>query len=168
MSYRWDLIAGVHDALAHAGVEQVLAYMHQFYHWRGIKADIARFIKQCDACQRRKLVMPPLPKLQEPVMHGLFDHVHIDLCGPLPTPLVDVHGQITWPKNPPKAWVVLMVDYLTKAAEFAVVYTKEPAAVARAFYYSWVCRFFVPAFVTSDDGTEFNNEFGASFEAVRC
>ena len=159
VSYRWDLIAGVHDALGHAGVEQVLAYMHQFYHWRGIKADIARFIKQCDACQRRKLVMPPLPELQEPVMHGPFDHVHIDLCGPFPTPLVDVHGQITWPKNPPKAWVVLMVDYFTKAAEFAVVYTKEPAAVARAFYYSWVCRFFVPAFVTSDNGTEFNNEF---------
>jgi hypothetical protein len=52
-----------------------------------------------------------------------------------------------------------MIDYFTKAAEFAVVYTKDPAAVARAFYYSWVCRYFVPAYVTSDNGTEFNEEF---------
>ena len=159
VSYRWDIIAGVHDALGHAGVEQVLRYMHQFYHWRGLKADIARYVKQCEACQKRKLVLPPLPELQEPVIHGPFDHVHIDLCGPFPTPIVDVHGQITWPKSPPKAWVVLMIDYFTKAAEFAVVYTKDPAAVARAFYYSWVCRYFVPAYITSDNGTEFNDEF---------
>jgi hypothetical protein len=118
ISYRWDIIAGVHDALGHAGVEQVLAYMHQFYHWRNIMADIARYVKQCDACQKRKLVLPPLPELQEPVIHGPFDHLHIDLCGPFPTPIVDVHGQITWPKTPQKAWVVLMIDYFTKAAEF--------------------------------------------------
>jgi hypothetical protein len=136
VSYRWDIIAGVHDALGHAGVEQVLAYMHQFYHWRGLKSDIARYVKQCEPCQKRKLVLPPLPELQEPVIHGPFDHVHIDLCGPFPTSFVDVHGQITWPKSPPKAWVVLMIDYFTKAAEFAVVHTKDPAAVARAFYYS--------------------------------
>jgi transposase InsO family protein len=52
-----------------------------------------------------------------------------------------------------------MIDYFTKAAEFAVVYTKDPAAVARAFYYSWVCTYSVPAYVTSDNGTEFNEEF---------
>jgi hypothetical protein len=94
-----------------------------------------------------------------PVFHGPFDHVHIDLCGPFPTLFVDVHGQITWSKSPPKAWVVLMIDYFTKAAEFAVVYTKDPSAVARAFYYYLVCRYFVPAYVTSDNGTEFNEEF---------
>jgi hypothetical protein len=88
VSYWWDIIA-VHEALGHAGVEQVLAYyMHQFYHWRGLKSDIARYVKQCEPCQKRKLVLPPLPELQEPVIHGPFDHVHIDLCGPFPTPFV--------------------------------------------------------------------------------
>jgi hypothetical protein len=52
-----------------------------------------------------------------------------------------------------------MIDYFTKAAEFAVVYTRTPAAVARAFYYSWVCRYFVPPYVNSDNGTEFSEEF---------
>jgi hypothetical protein len=116
-------------------------------------------VKQCDACQRRKLVQPAVPPLQEPAIRGPFEHVHIDLCGPFATPVVDVHGQLTMPKDPPKAHVVIMVDYFTKAAEFAVVYNKSAANVARAFYYSWICRYFVPSHVTSDNGTEFDKDF---------
>jgi hypothetical protein len=139
----------------------MLAYMYQIYHWRGIKLDIVKYVKQCAACPKRRLVLPPLPELQEPESHGPSDHVHIDFCGPFPTPLVNVHGQITWPKKRPTAWVVVMADYSTKAAEFAVVYTKCPAAFARAFYYSWVCGCFVPAFITgtSDNGTAFDKDF---------
>lgn len=63
------------------------------------------------------------------------------------------------PKTPVKAWVVIMVDYFTKAAEFAVIYDKSAAAVSRAFYFSWVCRYFVPSHTTSDNGAEFDGEF---------
>jgi hypothetical protein len=59
------------------------------------------------------------------------------------------------PEKPLKAWVVVMIDYFTKAAEFAVIYDKKPASVARALYYAWLCRYFVPSHVTSDNGTEF-------------
>jgi hypothetical protein len=52
-----------------------------------------------------------------------------------------------------------MVDYFTKAAEFAVVYDKTPPSVAKAFYYTWICRYFVPSHVTSDNGTEFEPDF---------
>jgi hypothetical protein len=77
-------------------------------------------------------------------------------------PCADLHGQLYLPqppKKPLKAWVVVMIDYFTKAAEFAVVYDKSAASVARAFYYSWICRYFVPSRVTSDNGTEFEEEF---------
>jgi cleavage and polyadenylation specificity factor subunit 1 len=63
------------------------------------------------------------------------------------------------PEKPIKAHVVLMIDYFTKAAEFAVVYDKLAASVARTFYYSWICRYFVPSHVTSDNGSEFGTEF---------
>ena len=162
VQYRWDLIRGLHDVLGHAGVEQTLTYMHQHYHWTGIKEDIARFVRQCDACQRRKLALPALPPLQAPQVHRPFEHVHVDLCGPFLVPDIDVHGRISRPqasKQPVKAHVVIMVDYFTKAAEFAVVYTKRPAAVARAFYYGWVCRYFVPTYITTDNGSEFADEF---------
>jgi hypothetical protein len=63
------------------------------------------------------------------------------------------------PEKPLKAHVVIIADYFTKAAEFAVVYDKTPASVAKAFYYTWICRYFVPSHVTSDNGTEFETEF---------
>lgn len=59
-----------------------------------------------------------------------------------------MHGHTTVPEKPLKAHVVFMVDYLTKAAEFAMIYDKSPAAVAKAFYYTWICRYFVPSHVT--------------------
>jgi len=116
------------------------------------------FVKCCDACQRRKLGMPQAPPMQEPEVQGPFEHVHVDLCGPFDTPVIDEHGRLSIPK-PMKAHVVIMVDYFTKAAEFAVVYSKTPAAVAKAFYYTWICRYFVPACVTSDNGSKFETEF---------
>lgn len=149
----------MHDALGHADVQQTCVYMQQYFHWRGLRADVASLVRCCDNCQRRKLAMPALPPLQPPVVHGPFEHGHIDLCGPFPAPVVSVHGRLSVPDKPLKAHVVIMVDYFSKAAEFAIVYDKSAAAVAKGFYYSWICRYFVPAYVTSDNGSEFESEF---------
>ena len=39
------------------------------------------------------------------------------------------------------------------------MYDKQAPSVAKAFYYSWICRYFVPSHVTSDNGSEFSDEF---------
>jgi transposase InsO family protein len=159
LSYRWDIIRCMHDTLGHAGTRHLVACMRQHFHWRGLVADVRLFVAQCDACQRRKLVMAEPPPLNEPAIRGPFEHVHIDLCGPFDTPVKDDHGHLSMPKKPVKAYVVLMIDYFTKAAEFAVIYDRAAASVARAFHYSWLCRYFVPTYVTSDNGSEFQTEF---------
>jgi hypothetical protein len=159
LHYRWDLVLCMHDSLGHAGTQRLCQGLQQHFYWRGLSRDVRLFVAQCDACQRRKLAMPAPPPLQEPVVLGPFEHVHIDLCGPFDTPVIDVHGKLSMPDKPAKAWVVVMIDYFTKAAEFAVIYDKKPTSVAAAFYYAWICRYFVPGFVTSDNGTEFETEF---------
>ncbi len=159
LHYRWDLIRVMHDSLGHAGVNQTASYMQQFFHWPGLREDVSRYVKSCDNCQRRKLVLPAMPQLQQPVIRGPFEHVHIDLCGPFETPEIGISGRITQVNKPVKAYVVCMIDYFTKAAEFAIIYEKTAAAVAKAFYYTWVCRYFVPSHVTSDNGTEFDKQF---------
>jgi hypothetical protein len=159
LHYRWDLMRCMHDALGHAGVRRLAAGLQPYFYWRGVSNDVRLFVAQCDSCQRRKLAMPaPIP-MQEPVVRGPFEHVHIDLCGPFDTPVVDLHGKLFMPETPVKAYVVLMIDYFTKAAEFSIIYDKKPASVAKAFYYAWICRYFVPGWVTSDNGTEFETEF---------
>jgi hypothetical protein len=99
----------------------------------------------------------------ELVIRGPFEHVHIDLCGPLATPCAELHGQLYLPQPPQpplKAWIDVMINSFTKAAEFAVIYDKAAASVAHAFYHAWICRCLVPSHVTSDNGTEFEQEFG--------
>jgi hypothetical protein len=62
---------------------------------------------------------------------------------------------------PIKNWVVLMVDYFTKVAEFTPIAVKEPLSVSNAFYTQWVCRYGLPEHVTSYNGTEFAGHFSA-------
>jgi hypothetical protein len=85
--------------------------------------------------------------------------VHVDLAGPFETPVISVHGKISEAERPVKAYVVLMIDYFTKAAEFHVVYSKHAVAVAEALYYGWFCRYGCCEYVTSDNGKEFEAEF---------
>ena len=82
VEYRWNLIRLVHEMLCHSGVSQTLLHCHLHFHWGGIKADIMRYIQQCDACQRHRLILPDLSELQEPALYGPFEHVHVDLAGP--------------------------------------------------------------------------------------
>jgi len=72
----------------------------------------------------------------------------LDLFGPYPL-------NISKRDMGPKVWVLNMVDYFTKAAEFVVVHTKEPSNICRLFYDHWICRYGVPSVVTTDNGTEF-------------
>ena len=110
VQYRWDLLRVYHDALGHCGVNQLMKCIQNFFQWRGIKEDAEKFLRACDACQRKRLALPELPDLQQPVMPvGPFKHVHIDLAGPFETPLIDIHGKITEikkPEKPVKAHVV--------------------------------------------------------------
>ena len=48
----------------------------------GIKADIEAYIRQCHACQVRRLELQDVSHVGLPRMSGPFEHVHIDLAGP--------------------------------------------------------------------------------------
>ena len=82
VEYRWALIGAYLDRLGHAGISQTLAFIHQHFHWPGIKADIEAFIRQCHACQVRRLKLQDMAHVGLPRMSGPFEHVHIDLAGP--------------------------------------------------------------------------------------
>ncbi len=54
---------------------------------------------------------------------------------------------------------MVIVDYFTKMAEFCIIGNKEPITTARAFYDSWVCRYSLPAVITTDNGAEWSAAF---------
>ena len=61
-------------------------------------------------------------------------------------------------------WVLLIIDYFTKAAELIAIPTKSAEYVARVVFDHWFCRYGVPTYLTSDNGTEFQGEFTAMLE----
>ncbi len=123
LEYRWGVIRLLHEMLAHAGIEQTLAFTHLHFHWGGIKSDISKYIKCCDACQRQRMLLPDLPELQEPEIYGPFMHTHIDLAGPF---LHSVSGG-----QARKYWVIIIMDYHTKVAEFVPTTSKEAVRIAQ-------------------------------------
>ena len=161
LEYREGIIAMFHDTLGHAGVGQTLSLLHQHVHWPGIKKDVAICLKTCPACQKVKVIMPEPAAPVVPELYGPLKHVHIDLAGPIMGPPMGPKGEYMYTADPIKYWVVLMVDYFTKIAEFTPITGKDPLSVSNAFYTQWVCRYGLPEHVTSDNGTEFAGHFSA-------
>ena len=162
VEYRWDVIRVFHaDLLAHSGVTQTMATLHQHFHWPGIKADVAMFVRCCDSCQRHKLLLPNMPPMQAPAIYGPFRHIHIDLAGPFVASIAPdfVASSLASSREPVKAYVCLMVDYFTKVAEFAVVFDREAATIARALWNAWLCRYGVPDYITTDNAGDFAGDF---------
>eukprot|EP00892_Ulva_mutabilis_P000150 jgi/Ulvmu1/10135/UM006_0089.1 len=173
VEFRWGVTASYHDRMGHAGVSQTLAVLHQHHHWPGIKADVAAYVEQCHACQVKRLELQQVADIQQPRISGPFRHVHIDLAGSFAVHEVKsqpVKGRAGRNKaalstaKTGQAYICLMVDYFTKAAEFAPIPDKSADTVARAVHNSWFMRYGVPEWVTTDNGTEFAGSFRHQLE----
>jgi cleavage and polyadenylation specificity factor subunit 1 len=145
-----------HDVLGHAGISQTLAVMHMHFHWLGIKDDIALVIQTCDACQRMKAHVPFVPPPERPALYQPLGHVHLDLFGPYEKNMAEPPSG---KKFASRVFVVIMIDYFTKVAEWVPADNKQPITVARAFYDNWICRYGAPSVITTDNGGEFKADF---------
>lgn len=168
VEYRWGLIAAYHDRLGHAGINQTLRAMSEQYSWVGIKADVIAYVSQCHACQQRRLQAEAPAEPTRPEMSQPFQHVHVDLAGPFALRGVKSAGKTRTTgvstEVVGKAYVLLVVDYFTKCAEFAYLPDKSAETVARAFHDHWLARYGVPEWVTSDNGSEFAGAFNHQLE----
>lgn len=48
-----------HPLLWHLGPENILQRIRYWFHWQGINAELRRFCKSCDMCQRTAPQKPP-------------------------------------------------------------------------------------------------------------
>ena len=118
--------------------------------WHGLGKQITEWARSCVPCQRSKVhkhTKAPLSQFELPTRR--FDHVHIDLVGPLP-------------ESQGHTYLLTMIDCFTQWPEVIPIQNIETRTVARAVIQNWVARFGVPLSMTSDRGAQFTSDLWSS------
>ncbi|KAL7857065.1 hypothetical protein SRHO_G00159640 [Serrasalmus rhombeus] len=139
--------------LSHPGRRASQRLVADKFVWHGLKKDIRNWSTACVDCQRAKVhqhVKAPLALF--PVPERRFDHVHVDLVGPLPPSRGFTH-------------LLTIVDRTTRWPEAVPLSSTTSSEVARAFIDTWVSRFGVPSDISSDRGPQFTSGLWTSMAA---
>ncbi|WVZ49108.1 hypothetical protein U9M48_000489 [Paspalum notatum var. saurae] len=152
----WEaILCEAHDSAysIHPGATKMFQDLSQNFWWKGMKADVATHVAQCDVCQWVKDEhQKPAELLQPlPIPTWKWDEIGMDFVTGLPTTK----------KGNDAIWVI--VDRLTKTAHFIPVKTTYGGAKLAQLYIENVARLHgVPSRIVSDRGTQFISRFWKS------
>lgn len=142
-TYRIVAFKAQHE-LSHPGVRTTRRIMSTKFFWPSMNREVGLWAKSCIGCQRGKVqrhVISPLGEFQK---SSRFEHVHVDIVGPLP------------PSNDYR-YLVTMIDRCTKWPEAIPIRDVTADTVAKAVYEGWISRFGCPLRVTTDQGRQFES-----------
>lgn len=142
---RFKLFSSVHN-LSHPGRRATVRMMRRRYIWPSINKDCSLWAKTCIPCQRAKVsrhTIAPLGQYQAPTKR--FEHLNVDLVGPLPT-------------SRRCRYLLTIIDRFSRWPEAIPIEDMETPTVAHALYMHWIARYGVPDRISSDRGGQFISE----------
>jgi len=144
--HRRLLFAAIHN-IAHPGVRATRRLLAARFVWPGLAKDVASWCRDCQDCQRGKVVKQYTAAIEPiAVPSRRFAVVHIDLVGPLPCA---ADGS---------THILTMMDRSTRWPEAVTLSSTTATACADAFIACWVARYGVPDAIISDRGVQFCSE----------
>uniref|UniRef100_A0A1J3GIM6 RNA-directed DNA polymerase n=1 Tax=Noccaea caerulescens TaxID=107243 RepID=A0A1J3GIM6_NOCCA len=139
----------------HPGNTKMYRDLKQYYHWGGMKRDVATWVSQCQTCQLVKAEhRVPSGLLQNlPLPEWKWDMVTMDFVTGLPRTA----------GNKDAIWVI--VDRLTKSAHFLAIKKTDGADQLAQKYLDEIVRLHgVPVSIVSDRDSKFTSIFWQAFQ----
>ena len=146
----FDLVHG----LSHPSIRATRQLVASKFVWHGIRKQVGLWAKACIPCQTSKVhqhIRAPLTTFQVP--HRRFDHIHVDLVGPLPPSSGFTH-------------LLTVVDRFTRWPEAIPLSDTTTHTCALALVSHWIARFGVPMDMSSDRGSQFTSQLWAAISQL--
>lgn len=131
--------------MSHPGRRASVRLILKHFWWPTADSDIRRWCRTCIACQKSKILRHTHAPLQKFPPSNKFEHVHIDLVGPLP----NINGF---------RYLCTFIDRWTRWPEAIPLTGIKAEEISTAFIREWVARHGIPLYLTCDRGTQFTSE----------
>lgn len=142
--YRRLVFNSIHN-LSHPGIRTTRKLITDRYYWPSMNIDVGTWAKTCIACQKAKIQRHTTSELGSYPPSARFEHIHIDIVGPLPT---TPNGD---------RYLLTIVDRCTGWPEAYPLVDITAQTVAKTFFENWISRFGCPVKLTSDQGRQFES-----------
>lgn len=136
--------------LSHPGIRTSRKMISQKFYWPGMNRDCGLWAKTCIPCQKSKINRHTISDIGNFPQAGRFEHIHVDIVGPLPT---SPQGY---------RYCVTVIDRCTRWVEAFPVQDITADIVARSIYDGWITRYGCPTKLTSDQGRQFESNLFVS------
>ncbi|BHF57589.1 hypothetical protein SprV_0100053100 [Sparganum proliferum] len=131
--------------LSHPGIRASQKLLAERFVWPGLNKDVKAWTRSCLCCQRNKVQRHnKSPSGTFPSPDARFNHVHLDVVGPLPPSNGYTH-------------LLTCVDRYTRWPEAIPLPNVQAETIVKAFVSRWVSIFGAPSMITTDRGAQFES-----------
>lgn len=132
----------------HQGTKRTADRVSEEFYWPGMQADVTRYVKSCDICQRTipKHLVGRVPLGNMPIINTPFQRVAIDIVGPLSPRSANGNR-----------YVLTMVDFATRYPDAVALPSIHTERIAEALL-EMSSRVGIPREIVTDRGTQFTSQ----------